>query len=238
MGCGLPAIPKKLAEKIVAGEYIDFSELPPAKGKGKSAAQSYEGQIVVVQATDLVQSRRLVPDLATWTQCFGLITAVLAKHQPGKVADLMAYLAIISKASQKYRWPSWVIYDQHFRMEAAGNPAQSWARVDPSLYAQCFTGQARAAENWCSHCQGLDHSSMRCPYKPQKRSWGTAFGQPPQASLAKAVPTGSHSGTVCMKYNRFNGDCRFGKQCRFSHACSCCGGAHPITKCKEGQGQD
>ena len=38
VGGGLPAIPKKLIEKIEAGEYIDFSELPPAKGKGKSAA--------------------------------------------------------------------------------------------------------------------------------------------------------------------------------------------------------
>ena len=50
LGCGLPAISKKLLEKIEADEYIDFSELPPAKGKDKTAAQSFEGQIVVVQA--------------------------------------------------------------------------------------------------------------------------------------------------------------------------------------------
>ena len=231
VGGGLPAIPKKLIEKIEAGEYIDFSELPPAKGKGKSAAQNYEGQIVVVQAADLVQSRRLVPDLATWAQCFGLLTAVVARRQPQKVTDLMAYLAIVSKASQKYRWPSWVIYDQHFRMEAAGNPTQSWAKVDPSLYAQCFTGQARTAENWCSHCQGLDHSSLRCPFKPQKRSWGSAFGQPAPAAPGKPVPPGA-GGTVCQKYNRFNGDCHYGKQCRYSHVCSRCGGPHPIQKCR------
>ncbi len=35
MGCGLPALPKKLLEKIEADEYVDFAELPPAKGKGR-----------------------------------------------------------------------------------------------------------------------------------------------------------------------------------------------------------
>ena len=115
----------------------------------------------MVQAADLVQSRRLIPDLATWTQCFGIYTAAVARKQPGRVPDLMAYLATISKTSQKYRWPSWVIYDQNFRIEVAGNPTLSWAKVDPSLYAQCFTGQARSTENWCSHCQALDHSPIQ-----------------------------------------------------------------------------
>lgn len=34
MGCGLAALPKKIIEKIEADEYVDFSDLPPAKGKG------------------------------------------------------------------------------------------------------------------------------------------------------------------------------------------------------------
>ena len=32
LGIGLPALPKKLVDKIEAGEYIDFTELPPARG--------------------------------------------------------------------------------------------------------------------------------------------------------------------------------------------------------------
>ncbi len=43
MGCGLPALPRKLLEKIEAGEYIDFIELPPAKGKSKSISQAFDG---------------------------------------------------------------------------------------------------------------------------------------------------------------------------------------------------
>ncbi len=101
-------------EKIEAEEFIDFGELPPAKGKGRPLGQAFKGQVVVVQAADLVQTRRLIPDLATWTQCFGLFMAVVARKRPDKVPELMAYLGIIAKASQKYKWPAWIIYDQNF----------------------------------------------------------------------------------------------------------------------------
>lgn len=56
---------------------IDFSELPPAKGRGRQASQSLDGQVVVVQAADLLQSRRIIPDLATWTQCYALYVTVV-----------------------------------------------------------------------------------------------------------------------------------------------------------------
>ena len=67
-GEGLPSLPKKCVEKILAGEFIDFAELPPAKGKVKSIPHTVEGQIVVIQAADLMESRKLIPDLATWIQ--------------------------------------------------------------------------------------------------------------------------------------------------------------------------
>ena len=98
-------------DRILANEYVDFNELPPAKGKGRSVSQAFEGQLVVVQAADLMQTRKTIPDLATWVQCFGLLTAVVAKQMPEQVPDLMAYLAIVTKASQKYKWPSWLIYE-------------------------------------------------------------------------------------------------------------------------------
>ena len=56
LGSGLPALSKKMVAKILANEYVDFSELPPAKGKGHAVPQSLEGQVVVVQAADLLQA--------------------------------------------------------------------------------------------------------------------------------------------------------------------------------------
>lgn len=71
VGVGLPALPKKLVERIRAN---DFADLPPAKGKSRSLPQSLEGHVIVVQAADLTQPRRVIPDLATWSQCFALMS--------------------------------------------------------------------------------------------------------------------------------------------------------------------
>ena len=96
---GLPALPRRLVEKIRANEYVDFAELPPAKGKNRPPSQAGEGQIVVLQAADLAQTRRTIPDLATWLQCFCVYVAVIAERQPERVPELMAYQAIIAKCS-------------------------------------------------------------------------------------------------------------------------------------------
>ena len=75
---GATCFTKKLVEQIRANEYIDFADLPPAKGKSRPLPQSLEGHIIVVQAANLAQPRRVIPDLATWNQCFTLYVTVLA----------------------------------------------------------------------------------------------------------------------------------------------------------------
>ena len=72
LGVGLPVLPKKLVEKIEAGEYINFTELPSARGKSRSILPAVEDQVLVMQAVDLLQSRRVISDLATWLQCFAI----------------------------------------------------------------------------------------------------------------------------------------------------------------------
>ena len=42
-GAGLPALPKKMVERILANEYVYFSELPPAKGKVRSLPSVFFG---------------------------------------------------------------------------------------------------------------------------------------------------------------------------------------------------
>ena len=54
IGTGLPALPKKLIARVLAHDYIDLAELPPAKGKGRPMPQSLEGQIIVIQAAELM----------------------------------------------------------------------------------------------------------------------------------------------------------------------------------------
>ena len=76
VGHGLPPVSKKLADRILAGEFVDLAELPPAKGKVRPL-QSPEGGVLFISAHDLLQQKRLIPDLATWVQCFSLYTAII-----------------------------------------------------------------------------------------------------------------------------------------------------------------
>ena len=173
--------------------------------KSKPTAQAAEGQIILVQAADLAPTWKLVSDLTTWLQCFALYAAAVNQNQPERMAEMMAYQTIIAKASQRYRWPSWAIYDNTFRQEMAGTTGQSWARVDPSIYSLCFTGQA-IGESWCGTCQTLDHTPQTCPVRRAKRPWNMAFG----GQQSQAV---SSKGETCRRFNRNAGDCRFGKEC-------------------------
>ena len=113
VGHGLPPVSKKLADQIHAGEFIDLDELPPAKGKVRPI-QHPEGGVLLVSAHDLLQQKRLIPDLATWVQ-----TAIVCSQSPERITDLLGYMCQIVRASHCFKWPSWVIYDQNFRQEAA-----------------------------------------------------------------------------------------------------------------------
>ena len=191
LGMGLPSIAKRIVDKIVANEYID---LPPAKGKTKLLPQSLEGQIVVVQATDLFQQRCLISDFATWAQCFAIFTAVISSREP----------------NLKYKWPSWVVYDLNFHQDAADQQNKIWARVDPGIYAQYFTNMAVSVEGWCKYCHSVKHASDACPMRQHlfcKRPWQLPIvtaphTNPPSKKMSADVP-------VCIKYNKFGGDCKF-----------------------------
>ena len=133
-GPGLPALPKKLVEKIIAGQYVDFSDLPPAKGRTRPLPSQEDGHVVVIRAEDLAGSKKLIPDLATWLQCFAIYMAMAVGAEPDRVKSLLAYMTTIAKASIKYTWPSWIVYDKNFRQEAADNGLKDWSKVDPSIY--------------------------------------------------------------------------------------------------------
>ena len=107
-GSGLASLPKKLVDRIVSGLYV---ELPPAKGWTRSMPNMEEGHIVVIRAEDLAGARKMIPDLAIWLQCFCLYLAVITECEPDRTKSLLAYATTIAKASLKYSWPSWVVYD-------------------------------------------------------------------------------------------------------------------------------
>ena len=55
-----------------------------------------------------------------------------------------------------------MVYNHNFRQEAASWGNYEWDRVDPGIYAQCFTDMAIGSEGWCKHCQSIEHTSEHC----------------------------------------------------------------------------
>ena len=91
-----------MVDQIRANQYVDFSNLPLAQGKAHTPNQSAtgEGQIVLVQAVDLADTKKIIPDLAVWLQCFAHHVAALAPP-PDRLQDLMAYQSFTAKYSLK-----------------------------------------------------------------------------------------------------------------------------------------
>ena len=235
-GEGLPALEKKLRERILAGEFVDFTELPTAKGKVRGLPHSVEGQIVVVQAADLSENRKLVPDIATWVQCFGIYMAVVTSEAPDRTKSMLAYMALIAKCSLRYRWPSWAVYDLNFRQEAADTGLRDWSRVDPSIYSICFTGASISLENWCKRCNSIDHVTETCPHNYKapfiSRKRESVFAQ--GGSPPKKRPAPHSIMETCRRYNSQNGECRFGEACMYQHKCETCGDySHPSPRCSK-----
>lgn len=134
VGSGLPSLSKKMIDWIISGQYVDLLELPPARGRVRNLPSTEDGHIVVVWAEDLSGTRKLILDLATWLQCFCIYMAVVTEHEPERLKSLLAYLSTIAKASTKFSWLSWVVYDQNCRQEAADSGCKDWSKVDPSTY--------------------------------------------------------------------------------------------------------
>ena len=217
LGEGLPLIPRKMVEKIQAGDYVDFSDMPPAKGKARSLPPHWEGHILVVQLEDLEGSKRLIQDFQTWVQCFSMYAAVVVARHPDKFMPLMAYLTDMAKNARKYKWPSWVVYDQNFRMHMATTAGANWASVNSAIYTQCFLNQEiTRAEPWCKICHAVDHVSTSCPSAPRP------------AKRRKIPDTQSTGKEICRNFN--SKGCSF-VGCKYAHKCSRCKGPHPATGC-------
>ena len=107
----------------------------------------------------------------------------------------------------------------------AGDEARPWATMDPGLFAECFTSQARTGPMAKDPGRSNQLGSLAGSRKRQRE---TAGPTPAEQDRAEA------GAPVCQIYNRYQGDCKFGVRCRFQHVCSSCRGQHPVSKCDAG----
>ena len=90
IGAGLPPVPRKLVNRIQAGEFVDMAELLPDR-MGITTAPLFTEDKDDKQA--MKSKGRQVTNILEWVQCYSIYVAVLTVKCPNKIQDLMGYIA-------------------------------------------------------------------------------------------------------------------------------------------------
>lgn len=152
MGDGLAPLPHKLIKRIQQLEFVEMADLLPEAWlleESKMEAQ-------------LRRQKGPVTNILVWVQCFATFASTLASAYPGKISEMMAYLATIVRCHRHYEGPSWVLYDRAYRRRAEATKDLNWSAVNTSLFNLCFGGRGR---RWaiCQVCLSELHTADVCP---------------------------------------------------------------------------
>lgn len=207
VGSHSPPIPKKLAAKIWEGEFVELSELLPCRLGAPELTL-----LDLMSGRDKPKEARKITNIQQWVVCFNSFTSVMAVRHPERVRHLLAYAAIITKASLDYEGVPWLVYDSHFRRVAAASKLQDWSQVDASLWTLYFTSATRSSGT----TGGLSVVPMSTEEPEQEAN-------PAPERRGKSVQRGSNRPTpytwICMRWN-FQG-CRDAR-CKYRHVCVHC----------------
>ena len=117
IGPSSPPIPRKIAEQIWKGQYIELKELLPVN-LGAPEPTIFD----LLGKQERVRPKKNISCIEEWSLCFNAFTAIIAMRQPERVRDLLSYSSMIIRASIDYEDRPWLTYDAHFRKQAATNP--------------------------------------------------------------------------------------------------------------------
>ena len=226
----LPPVPVTLQQRILKGEYIDFSTLLP------------EVMFSVATSTPSPNASRStghpprITSFSTWLDAWNIYIATVVAHNPGRASELLGYQRLIHSASKHFNTASWLKYDAQFRTLAASNPQLRWDSRHPDLWLDSLAIQTSSnsatRSRWpCTYCGSTYHFPDLCPRCPFRASQQDSSFNSTQRGPGPNPPQrdpGSRSLT-CRDFN--NGTCNR-NPCRYQHNCYACGSPnHPAYKC-------
>ena len=177
----LPAVPTKLAERLLRGEYVNFDELLP-ENLNKQPREQVQWQATAGSHAPLTISipdtgRRKVVDMSSWGQAYTVYAATVLRWAPERSGELLGYQALIAQAFQNFNNSAVLGYDRELRALVSESSGRRLDEVDSTLWATKFTGQARPS---CPRC-GTHHSRNHC-FQPFSGRGASFSGTPGFAS--------------------------------------------------------
>ena len=169
VGDGFPSIPKKVHDRIIAWEYVDLGDLRQAGTWEALNPEPDPQQVVILQGIEVARAKRKpVKDIYTWIQCFAIYMAAMAKHDPGSIPEMLAYMLTIMKTQKEFKEPAWRLYDEAYREKSAATGNRRWSQINPLLYNQLFTGRAIEVA-FCQHYHSTTHTGDTCKEAPPRK---------------------------------------------------------------------
>ena len=226
LGEGLPTVPAKLVRKIEKGEFLDMAEL---LRDNMEADRCHDGR--ELPPGESRRTRREVPDLLSWAQCFSTYAGVVTRQNPGRSREIFAYLTTVVRTARRCGGGGWREYDAMFRQLAANSSdLVDWSRVNTSIYAVSMLAQSGRGRV-CPHCLEPDHGAEVCTIAPRQAE--PLAARPLTQAAAMVAPTRSQgppsrrrSEQLCYAWNE--GRCSF-PYCRYRHVCE---GDHRSLQCR------
>ena len=224
LGEGLAPIPAKLVAKILKGDYVDMAEL--LRDNMEAERRRPRSQHMDSASTSGGGSRREVPDLFSWIQCFGMYAAVVTSKHPEKTQQLFAYQTTLVREARRCGGKGWLAYDSMFRQQASLSPDCDWSKLNNSLYSVTFMAQQNGRGRTCTHCLETDHTAADCALAPAYR---------PSRQVGRETDRGyrsqdrERSERICYSWN--DSRCAM-PYCRYRHVCAKChSGDHKAIHC-------
>ena len=213
MGLNRP-LDKSLEDKILRGEYIDFTLLLPDslyRSQIPEVQLRYEDSYPGSQGFPLTLIKRkkaVIDTFHKWLDAFTAYMLVIVGNFPRRSLELIKYQQIISRAVTKFKGLAWLSYDEQFHRCAAYDLSIAWDTIDLELWTVTFSGLAKPH---CSVCSSPYHQPDDCPNQDANR-------KPRRSAL------------VCFDFNKASGCNRC--SCYFPHNCRRCGSAsHALFSC-------
>ena len=124
------------------------------------------------------QTRREIPDLLSWIQCFGVYACIVANSHPDKLQQLLAYQTMLVREARRCGGTGWqaYAYDTMFRQQVANDPAADWSKLNSSIYSVTFLAYQNGRGKTCLHCLETDPSGSDYALAPAK---GYRTARPP-----------------------------------------------------------
>ena len=217
VGPGFSPVPAKLVAQIVAGKYVDLSELLAVNlvQKDPEPQLLLDGRLVLTSQPK--KQRRRIEDIASWMEAFAIFSLILVSSFPHRWKDLMQYQLLILRTYRHFSGRVWLAYDQAFREHAAATRLTDWSAMNVQLFnfhaaGSSVRSSSLATSNESPEPPGSSSSVILC------KSWNKGRCTAPFSFCRYAhrcsVCSGAHRASSCTNQSSKDGGDRIKRRSR------------------------